>query len=432
MSEPRFRTLAEWLAWQESLHPTTMDFGLERLRLVYSRLFSEPPRHKVITVAGTNGKGSSVAMLEAVLRAAGYRVGAYTSPHLLRYNERIRLNGAEVDDATLCGAFHRVDEARGDISLTYFEFGTLAAFLIFREAALDVAVLEVGLGGRLDAVNVVDADVALLTAIGLDHTEWLGPDRDSIGREKAGIFRPGRPAVCSDPQPPTSVRAYAQTEGVPLDLCGRDFGYRPDESGQSWSWWSRDTRLQDLPWPALAGRHQLQNAAGVLMVLQRLGLPVAQAAICRGLQEARIAGRFQVVPGEVEWILDVTHNPHGAVVLADCLAERPCTGRTLAVMGMLADKDAAAVAKLLAPRVDAWFTAGLSGPRGRSGGQLAAALAAALEAVLGKAPLSVHETVAEACIAARAQAHAGDRILVFGSFHTVAEALTSGVVGGGS
>lgn len=415
----RFDTLNEWLAWQETLHTREIDLGLERVARVLERLGKAHPPYTVLTVGGTNGKGSCVAMLESILGAAGYRVATYTSPHLLRYNERVRIGGQEVDDATLCRAFARVDQARGDVSLTYFEFGTLAALDIFHDAGLDVAILEVGLGGRLDAVNVVDADVALITSVELDHVDWLGPDRESIGREKAGIFRAGRPVVCGDPDPPRSLTEHARTLGAPLYRAGQDFDYAKDAAG--WHWWSGGVRRDALPRPNLLGDFQLQNAAAVLMALElvRDALPIGQNEVRRGLGEVRLPGRFQVLPGPVECILDVAHNPHGAAALVRALRQRPCSGRTLAVVAILGDKDVEAVARCMQPVVDAWYVAGLALPRGQSG----AALAARLAPVIPDAPISIQERVYEAYAEALREARCGDRIVVFGSFHTVAEIL---------
>lgn len=413
----RFVTLDDWLRWQETLHPKTIDLGLERVRAVGQRLYPGAPSCIVITVAGTNGKGSCVAFLDSILRAAGYRVGAYTSPHLLRYNERIRIDGAEAEDGALCQTFARIDAARDDISLTYFEFGTLAALELFRTAQVDVAVLEVGLGGRLDAVNSVDADAALVTGIGLDHTDWLGPDRNSIGYEKAGIYRAGRPAICADPDPPPSLLQQAERIGALLLRVGCD--YRFARAGATWHWQAGDTRLDALPLPALAGAHQLGNAAAALMTLHslRARLPVTDAAIRQGLRNARLPGRFQVFPGPVEWILDVAHNPQGAAVLAANLRERSCSGRTWAIMGLLADKDAGGVIAALRGVVDAWYTVTLSGARGRD----ATALRDALHDAGANAEASVDPEAA--CQSARAAAQHGDRIVVFGSFHLVAPVL---------
>lgn len=378
------------------------------------------PEHRVVTVAGTNGKGSSVAMLETILRQAGYRVGAYTSPHLMHYRERIRVDGREVTDTALRDAFARVDEARGDTSLTYFEFGTLAAIHIFAQSALDVAIMEVGMGGRLDAVNLLDPDVALVTAVDLDHTDWLGRDREAIGREKAGIFRAARPAVCSDPHPPLSLYEHAQTLGTDLRVLSRDFGFAASKT--TWSW--RDAagnRHGDLPLPALKGNAQLNNAAGVLMVLSLLSdfVPVSSEHIREGLSSARAAGRFQVIPGDITLILDVAHNPQSARALAENLTSMPITGRTHAVLGMLADKDIPSTLDAVGNRMDTWHMAGLSVPRGASAAHLQAALRRA--GFSGKA----YEDVGQALRSAFTEGEPGDRIVVFGSFHTVAEALAT-------
>ncbi len=416
--------LEQWLSWQEGLHPKIMDLGLERLAVVLERLGHRHPPYTVITVAGTNGKGSSVAFLEAILRVAGYRVGAYTSPHLLRYNERIRVNGVAAEDTELCQVFAHIDSVRGEISLTYFEFATLAALELFHKAEIEVALLEVGLGGRLDAVNAVDADAALITAIGLDHQDWLGSDRNSIGREKAGILRGGRPAVCADPEPPASVLQHAQAINAPLYCYGKNYDF--SRQGQEWSWWGGGMELKALPLPALQGAHQLLNAAGVLMILQTLvqRLPVAPKAIRQGLLNAQVSGRFQIIPGPIEWILDVTHNVQGATILAHCLAERPCTGRTHAVWGMLVDKDAQGVVQALKERIDEWHIASLDGPRGCSAKQLAKSV----EEAGVRYPVTCYLDVEQACRAA-AGAAIGDRIVVFGSFHTVAAALQTDLGG---
>ncbi|TCO80814.1 dihydrofolate synthase/folylpolyglutamate synthase [Plasticicumulans lactativorans] len=422
---PRFTCLADWLGWQERLHPVGIDLGLERVRAVAERLGVLRPAPVVITVGGTNGKGSTVAVLDAVLRAAGYRVGAYLSPHLLRYNERVRLRGREVDDEALCAAFAAVDAARGEISLTYFEFGTLAALWLFVRSGLDVVVLEVGLGGRLDAVNVVDADAAIVTSIGIDHVEYLGPDRDSIGFEKAGIFRAGRPAICADPVPPGRLLAHAAAVGASLLQVGRDYGWARDANG--WTWWGGGTCHADLPPPGLSGAHQFGNAAAALAALAALSarLPVAPGAIAEGISKPMINGRFQIDAGAVEWIFDVTHNPHGATALAAALRARPCAGRTLVLLGLLADKDAAGFAEALAVPVAVWCCAGLAGARGRSG----EALAAAIGEAGGDAARLVAADVPAACAQLAAVAQPGDRVVVTGSFHTVAEALVArGVV----
>lgn len=418
----RFSSLAQWLEWQESLHPSAIDLGLERPGKVLQTMGLGLPRHTVITVAGTNGKGSSVAMLESVLIAAGYRVGAYTSPHLLRYNERIRINGEPAEDNAICEAFARIDDARGDTSLTYFEFGTLAAFDLFARADLDVAVLEVGLGGRLDAVNLLDADVALVTAIDIDHAAWLGDDREAIGREKAGIFRAHKPAVCSDPHPPASLLAYAAELGCELTLPDRDFSWQQEADG--WRWQGSGRVLTGLPLPALRGEFQLQNAAGVLQVLGLLGdnLPVSPQYLRQGLISVSLPGRFQVLPGVVPLVLDVAHNPQSAAALADNLRQMSVAGKTRAVVAMLADKDMGRVVAELSAVVDRWYVAGLDVWRGCD----AARLAEVVERQC-KAPLLRFDQVSGALAAAHAEASDGDRIVVFGSFHTVAEALATDV-----
>jgi len=417
----RFGSLPDWLRWQEQLHVREIDLGLERARRVLDGLGLPRPAWPVITVAGTNGKGSTVAMLESLLRCAGLRVGCYSSPHLLRYNERIRIDGAPVRDQPLCEAFARVDTARGDTSLTYFEFGTLAALDLFSRAGLDAVVLEVGLGGRLDAVNVIDADVAVVTGIGIDHVEWLGPDRESIAREKAGVFRGGHVAVCSDPEPPASIAAHAAAVGARLRLLGRDFHYRAGEG--RWDWQGVSTHLVALPPPALPGRVQLQNAAGVLAAIEALDRPalLEPGVVARGLISVRLPGRFQILPGTPPVILDVAHNPHAAERLVETLADQPPVARTVAVTGMLRDKDAAGVFQCLCPFVDAWYLCDLDSPRAAPATQLA-------EALSGLAtPGSVHlaGNVSTALEAARRAAGAEGRVLVFGSFLTVAGALAA-------
>ncbi|MFO1422884.1 MAG: bifunctional tetrahydrofolate synthase/dihydrofolate synthase [Candidatus Competibacteraceae bacterium] len=416
----RFTTLNDWLCWQETLHPKAIELGLERVRTVLRRLRPNAPPFAVITVGGTNGKGSCVAFLDAILRAAGYRVGAYISPHLLRYNERIRVDGVEADDEALCQTFARIDAARGDVSLTYFEFGTLAALERFWEAGVEVAVLEVGLGGRLDAVNAVDADAALVTSIALDHTDWLGPDRDSIGHEKAGIYRPARPAVCADPDPPLRLLEHARAIGARLLRVGSDYDF--SRVGVTWRWQSDEARFDDLPSPALTGEHQLGNAAAALMTLTSLRdrLPVDAVAIRAGLARAWLPGRFQIVPGPVEWILDVAHNPAAAAALADQLRNRACAGHTWAILGLLADKDADGVIEALAGVVDEWRPVALAGARGRPGADLAARLRSA-----GLRTVAPHDDIVEACQVACAGASIGDRIVVLGSFHLVAPVLAA-------
>ena len=423
-TSPRFATLQEWLAWQQGLHPKAVDLGLERLTSVMQRMGLAQPEYTVITVGGTNGKGSCVAMLESILRAGHYHVGAYTSPHLLRYNERIRINGLEISDAELCRAFARIDAARADISLTFFEFGTLAAFDIFSRAEIDVAVLEVGLGGRLDAVNALDADAALITTIDIDHVDWLGPDRASIGYEKAGIYRAGKPAICADPQPPSTLLEHAHRIGAKLYLYNKDYGFK--QHNGFWTWWSDTISFNALPVLQLTGRHQYANAASVLMGLVALTerLPLNTTAVQTGLSQAHIPARFQIISGPVEWILDVAHNPQGVAILGRCLTARSCSGKTRAVVGILSDKNAAAIAQNLKDNVDQWYAVTLKGARGRTAEQLADELRTA-----GcHGPIACFESVADACYAAAQDAEQGDRIVVFGSFYTVAAALETGLV----
>ena len=413
-------TLADWLAWQEGLHDRPIDLGLERIRAVAGRLAPLPPAPRVITVGGTNGKGSAVALLEAILRAAGYRVGCYTSPYLQRFTEQIRVDCAEVSEGALCEAFQRVEATRGEVALTAFEFTTLAVLDLFHRSALDVAILEVGLGGRLDAVNVVDGDAALITTVDLDHHDWLGPDRESIGWHKAGILRRDRPAVCADPDPPRRLLEYAAASGARLWLRGRDFAFSALD-GQRWIWHCAGIR-RTLPCPALSGEHQLANAAGVLALLHamRARLPVGEEAIAEGLRTACTVGRQQVLQGPVQWWLDVAHNRQAIAALASTLAATPCAGRTRAVVAMRADKDATAL-QALAALVDVWYPAGFPGPRGREAGELAGLISA----WSGAARPVTYPDVATACEAAAGDAGKGDRIVVFGSFVTVAAVLAA-------
>ncbi|HEU0197995.1 MAG TPA: bifunctional tetrahydrofolate synthase/dihydrofolate synthase [Nevskiaceae bacterium] len=404
-------SLAQWLAWQERLHPNRIDLGLERVRRVALRLGLLPARAATLTITGTNGKGSSAVLAAAIYRAAGYRTACYTSPHLLRYNERVTIDGVPAADAELCTAFAAVEAVRGDVSLTYFEFGTLAALWLFRRARVEVQVLEVGLGGRLDAVNIVDADASIVTEIGLDHMEWLGPDRESIGREKAGIYRALRPAICVDPDPPRSLLAGARHSD--LLRIGVDFTWQ--RAGQGWTWQGRRNRLTDLPPPALPGEIQFRNGAGVLAAVEILqGLrPVSRAAMEAGLIGVRLPGRLE---RHGDLLLDVAHNAEAITVLVDYVRAQSWRPRAL-VIGMMRDKPVEAVAALLHPLFDTVYAAGLPRPRGLSGVELAARLATA-----GMRPC-VALDVPVALAAARAGRGSG-RIVVCGSFKTVAAALS--------
>jgi len=411
-------TLDGWLERIERLHYRTIDLSLDRVRAVADRLaigFDCP----VFTVGGTNGKGSTCAMLESILRAAGYRAGLYTSPHLLRFSERARIAGEVVGDEALIEQFDAVERSRGETSLTYFEFTTLAILRLFMAGRLDAVILEVGLGGRLDATNIVDADCAVVTSVGLDHMDYLGPTREHIGYEKAHIYRRGRPAICSDPQPPESLLEVAHDLGADLWLLGRDFNYQGDR--QQWAYGGRKVRRAGLPHPALRGANQLLNASGVLASLEALSqrLPVSQQAVRQGLLNVELAGRFQVLPGRPAVILDVAHNPHATAVLAKNLDSMGFYPRTLAVLGMLRDKDAAGVIDKVADRIDHWYLGGTAGPRGLSG----QALADILHGRRPEAAVESFDDIGAAYDAAHRAAAADDRIVVFGSFLTVADVM---------
>jgi dihydrofolate synthase / folylpolyglutamate synthase len=414
------RTLAEWLALHESVHPKAIDMDLTRVTAVARALGLTTPAFRVMTVAGTNGKGSTVVHADALLRALGAVTGMFTSPHFVRYNERIRVGGAEVGDAELIAAFERIEAARGATTLTFFEFNTLAALSVFAARQVDVAVLEVGLGGRLDATNLLDADVAVLTSIGFDHRDFLGDTLDLIGAEKAGIFRARRPAVLGTPDMPPSV--FARIAALPARalIAGRDFSWQVHADG--WSYRGLGIALEQLPAPRLAGSIQYRNAATALAAVEALGPPAALSAsrVSAALGDVRLAGRMQIVAGPVEWILDIAHNEPAARVLAGHLRERPLPapgGRTLAVVGVLADKDAAGIAKAVAGLIDAWIVCALPGARGRSAAELARCLA------LGAADLTLAASVEEGCAIAAERARPGDRVVVFGSVYTVGPAL---------
>ena len=422
-------SLADWLAHCERLHPATIDLTLERVQRVRDRLglgFACP----VFTVAGTNGKGSTCAMLESILRQAGYRTGVYTSPHLVRFEERCRVDGEAIEAAALLPHFEAVEAARLGETLTYFEFTTLAILRLMASLGLDAVVLEVGLGGRLDAVNAIDADCAVITCIDLDHMEFLGPDREAIGREKAGVMRAGRPAVVGDPMPPASVLEHARSIGADLRCFGADFNYRGDR--QQWAWAGRSRRHNGLAYPALRGANQLINASGVLAALEALHerLPVSAQAVRSGLAMVELPGRFQIVPGEPTLVLDVAHNPHAVATLAENLDQMGFYPRTHMVFGAMRDKDIAAMFTRLLPLADTWHFADLPTPRAATAAELQAlhreaAAARPQAAVPGIA--HCHARPRDALLVALDGADPADRIVVFGSFYTVGDVLEGGL-----
>ena len=415
----RFDNLADWLAWQETLSLNEIELGLDRCQSVADRMGLGQPKYGFVSVSGTNGKGSSVAMLSTIMRQARYKTGVYTSPHLIDYNERIRIDGKNVSDELLCEAFECIDQARGETLLTYFEFGTLAAYYIFEKQKVDFAVFEVGLGGRLDAVNMMDADVALVTSIAIDHVDWLGDTRDAIALEKAGIMRSDHPAVCSDPDAPQSLVAYARENKVDLFLLGSDYGY--EFSDNVWTWTDKEVTYKDLPRPNLRGDFQLMNAAGVLKVIQCLPdrYKVSEDEIRNGLQQTKLAGRFQVIPGDVEYVLDVAHNPHAAKTLASFLKSNPVKGKNHILIGMLKDKDASGVIEKIGSYIDDWHVAGLGGSRGTGSERLVKQL----EAANIQAPVYSYVSVEEAYQALQQATNPGDRVLVAGSFLTVSAVM---------
>jgi len=416
-------TLADWLAHCERLHPTEIEMTLDRVRTVKERLglhFDCP----VISVAGTNGKGSTCAMLDSIARAAGYRVGLFSKPHLVHFEERCRVGGEMVEADSLVPHFAAVEAARGDITLTYFEFTLLAIARRLAAEAPDLVILEVGLGGRLDAVNAFDADCAVITSIDIDHVAYLGPDRESIGREKAGILRAGRPAIVSDPVPPASVLAVADQLGADLWLAGRDFNQQGDR--QQWSWSGRGRRYHALAYPALRGANQLLNAAGAIAALEALRdrLPVNAQAVRLGLAMVELPGRFQIVPGQPALVLDVAHNAQSVAALALNLDQMGFFPRTRAVFGAMHDKDLAAVVARLLPLVEAWYLTDLPLPRAATAAQLADVLQ---QATGGRAETHLRENPEDALAAAVAASDPADRIVVFGSFHTVGGVLKKGL-----
>ena len=423
--DPQHGSLAEWLSYLESLNIREINLGLERVNEVASRLNLEQPSHPVISVAGTNGKGSSVAIADAIYRRAGYRTAVYMSPHLLRFTERIKIDGEEVSEAALCRAFAKINHARGDVPLTYFEFATLAAFLLVAESDIDLAIFEVGLGGKLDAVNWYDADLAIVTSIGLDHTEWLGDTREKIAVEKAGIFRPDAWAVSSDPDTPDTIFEAAHAINTKLSVFGADYGI--EVTDLAWHWWARSDSganelLAELPPPRLSGSFQYRNAAGVIKAVKLLAdrLPVDDEHIRQALADVRLPGRFQTTSlAGVEWVLDVAHNAQAAMALAENLASLPRVSRCHIVMGMLSDKDHRGVVGILAPFVTDWNFVSLPSPRAVDGSELEEKCQ---DLLLNRNTINF-ATVAEALKAIRAIAEQGERVIVCGSFVTVGAAL---------
>jgi dihydrofolate synthase / folylpolyglutamate synthase len=416
-------TLADWLAHCERLHPVEIDMTLERVCTVRERLnlhFEAP----VISVAGTNGKGSTCAMIDSIARAAGYRVGLFSKPHLLHFEERCRINGEMVAGEELVPHFAAVEAARGDITLTYFEFTLLAIARRLAAEPLDLVVLEVGLGGRLDAVNAFDADCSVITSVAIDHVAYLGPDRESIGREKAGILRGGRPAIIADPVPPASVVEVGEAIGADLWLVGRDFNQSGDR--QQWSWSGRGRRYHALAYPALRGANQLLNAAGAIAALEALRerVPVNAQAVRLGLATVDLPGRFQIVPGQPALVLDVAHNAQSVAALALNLDQMGFFPRTRVVFGAMHDKDLAAVVARIAPLVDGWYLCDLPLSRAAKALELAEVVG---RASAGKATLSTHATPADALAAAVSDSDPADRIVVFGSFYTVGGVLQQGL-----
>jgi dihydrofolate synthase/folylpolyglutamate synthase len=426
------RTLEDWLGYISAQHPATIALGLDRVVEVWGRMLEHPvtpvaatrqwtgaQSPVTITIGGTNGKGSTCAMLERILLESGYRVGLYTSPHLLRYNERVRVQGEEATDEALADSFERVEAARGSTALTYFEFGTLGALDIFARSNLDVVILEVGLGGRLDAVNIIDADVAAVVSVDLDHQAFLGNDRESIGFEKAGIYRKGRPALFGDTDPPQRLVDHAKEIGADLQVLGRDF--RPEIHQRQWDFIGRRGAKRALPFPALNGRWQLKNASVVLAALDEIAdrCPVSIGEVKRGLLGVRLPGRLQVLPGRPSVVLDVAHNPHAARALADGLGDMGFYERTFAVFAMLGDKDIGGVIDAMRGRVDHWFVASVAAERAAPAQRVADLLAERGLAGVTRTFATVDAAMQEA----RREAGPNDRILAFGSFYTVAEAL---------
>lgn len=415
----RFDSLKGWLDWQESLHPLAIDLGLERAAQVFHALNPDCLKPPTITVAGTNGKGSCIAYLESIYRAQGYRVGAYSSPHILKYNERIKIDGKPLSDDKICEAFARIESVRGNTSLSYFEFGTLAALDIFWRSGLDVQLLEVGLGGRLDAVNIVDPDVSLISSIGIDHVDWLGETRESIGQEKAGIFRSKTPAIVGDCDPPKSLLQSAVDKDARLYCIGRDFGYKKQTA--SWDWFAGDRHISHIPEPGLKGEHQYRNASAVILAVELLAesLPVSDMSIRIGLKNIQLLGRFQLINDKIPVLLDVGHNPEAVKTLVDYLTETFPGKKVHAVFSMMKDKDIAGVLEIMNPVVYDWYFSPLTNPR--------AATEPLMREIFSQSSVPRvsfgFTCFSEAFNAAKKQAQDDDLLLVFGSFFLVSDCL---------
>lgn len=419
----RFNSLSGWLSWQEGFHPRSIDLGLDRAAGVFESLNPQGIKPPTIIVGGTNGKGSCIAYLESIYRAQGYRVGAYTSPHILKYNERIRIDGESVSDDIICRAFERIDAVRNDVSLSYFEFGTLAALDIFWRSDLDIQLLEVGLGGRLDAVNIIDSDVSLITSICIDHVDWLGETREAIGYEKAGIFRENISAVIGDLNPPESLSEQALKKHTPLLKINEEFTFQHKEN--CWDWrclGNKRDGYESLPEPALKGEHQFRNAATVLMAVTEMQnlLPVTEQSIHQGLRTVQLNGRFQLISGDTPVLLDVAHNPQAVTTLLHYLQSEFCNKKIHAVFAMMKDKDISGVIEIIKPVIADWFIAPLNNPRTASEAFMQDCFkqSGVAEANFG------FQNFLEAYAAAEKKAETGDLIVVFGSFFLVSEYLT--------
>ena len=415
----RFESLDEWLGWLATLHPKKIDMSLDRVQGVLAALDIATPPYRVITVAGTNGKGSCIALLESIYRAAGYAVGAFTSPHLVRFNERIRFDGQDLDDSALVDLFASIDAARGDLTLSYFEASAVAAMLHFARVGADLGLLEVGMGGRLDAVNAIDADAALIASISLDHMEWLGPDRNAIGREKAGIVRPGCPVVVADADPPTGLIDEIRRRRGDAAIIGRDFSLDPSDGGFLFR--RGDEPVRFFPRPAFGGRVQFVNAAAAVAIVDEIRalLPVTDDAIATGISTAGLKGRFErAVVDSSEWVFDVAHNPASAMLFYESLQGLEPVPRTVAVFGAMADKDLDAVVEPFVPLVDCWFVGGIDSDRGATPQTIASLLGRC-----GSPEVSIHDEISDAARAARSSG--ADRILVFGSFYAVGPAMSA-------